>query len=276
MASIADGDFETRVVVPNRDEFGSLTNNLNRTTEQLSTLYTDLGTLNANLQETVDTKVAELERATRLQRYLSPALAESILAGEQDVHFEPSRKFLTTFFSDVRGFTAAAEQMEPEELVDALNDYLSEMTDIVFKHGGTLDKYVGDAVMVFFGDPVPQADHAERAVRMAFEMRARMTDLQERWLRQYHEAFKIGIGIATGWVTVGDIGSAARSDYTVLGNQVNLASRLADRAEAGQILATERTMLAVEDFVEASAIDEVTLKGINRPIKIYELLAPIG
>ena len=166
--------------------------------------------------------------------------------------------------------------MEPEELVDALNEYLSEMTDIVFKHGGTLDKYVGDAVMVFFGDPVPQADHAERAVRMAFEMRTRMTDLQERWLRQYHEAFKIGIGIATGWVTVGDIGSAARSDYTVLGNQVNLASRLADRAEAGQILATERTMLAVEDFVEASAIDEVTLKGINRPIKIYELLATIG
>ncbi len=276
LASIADGDFETRVVVPNRDEFGSLTSNLNRTTEQLSTLYTDLGTLNANLQQTVDTKVAELERATRLQRYLSPALAESILAGEQDVQFEPSRKFLTTFFSDVRGFTAAAEQMEPEELVDALNDYLSEMTDIVFKHGGTLDKYVGDAVMVFFGDPVPQADHAERAVRMAFEMRARMTDLQERWLRQYHEAFKIGIGIATGWVTVGDIGSAARSDYTVLGNQVNLASRLADRAEAGQILATERTMLAVEGFVEASPIDEVTLKGIHRPIKIYELLAPIG
>ena len=198
LASIADGDFEARVEVPNRDEFGSLTNNLNRTTEQLSTLYTDLGTLNANLQETVDTKVAELERATRLQRYLSPALAESILAGEQDVQFEPSRKFLTTFFSDVRGFTAAAEQMEPEELVDALNEYLSEMTDIVFKHGGTLDKYVGDAVMVFFGDPVPQADHAERAVRMAFEMRTRMTDLQERWLRQYHEAFKIGSGSRPG------------------------------------------------------------------------------
>jgi class 3 adenylate cyclase len=271
LASIADGDFQTRVTVPNRDEFGSLSNNLNRTTEQLSTLYTDLETLNATLQQTVDTKVAELERARRLQRYLSPQLAESILAGERDVHFEPSRKFLTTFFSDVRGFTAAAEQMEPEELVDALNDYLSEMTDIVFKHGGTLDKYVGDAVMVFFGDPVPQEDHAERAVRMAFEMRDRMTDLQDRWLRQYHEAFKIGIGIATGWVTVGDIGSAARSDYTVLGNQVNLASRLADRAEAGQILATERTMHAVEDFVKASAIDEITLKGVNRPIRIYEL-----
>src|SRR5207342_1262806 len=154
------------------------------TTEHLATVYRNLESLNDNLQQTVDLKVAELERASRLQRYLSPALAESILAGEQDVQFEPSRKFLTTFFSDVRGFTAAAEQMEPEELVDALNDYLSEMTDIVFKHGGTLDKYVGDAVMVFFGDPVPQDDHAERAVRMAFEMRERMTELRERWLRK--------------------------------------------------------------------------------------------
>jgi adenylate cyclase len=161
--------------------------------------------------------------------------------------------------------------MELEELVDELNDYLSEMTDIVFRHGGTLDKYVGDAVMVFFGDPVPQADHAQRAVRMAFEMRERMTELRERWLHKHHEAFEIGTGIATGWVTVGDIGSAARSDYTVLGNQVDLASRLADRAEAGQILVTERTMNTVEEFVEGAIIDEISLKGINRPIRIYEL-----
>jgi Adenylate cyclase, family 3 (some proteins contain HAMP domain) len=268
---IADGNFDARVKVPNRDEFGNLTRNLNRTTEHLATVYGDLESLNTNLQETVHAKVAELERASRLQRYLSPALAESILSGERDVQFGSSRKFLTIFFSDVRGFTASAERMEPEELVDELNDYLSEMTDIVFKHGGTLDKYVGDAVMVFFGDPVPQDDHAQRAVRMAFEMRDRMIELRERWLHKYHEAFEIGIGIATGWVTVGDIGSAARSDYTVLGNQVNLASRLADRAEAGQILVTQQTMTTVEDFVEGTVIDEVSLKGINRPIRIYEL-----
>jgi class 3 adenylate cyclase/HAMP domain-containing protein/uncharacterized coiled-coil protein SlyX len=268
---IADGDFDARVKVPNRDEFGNLTKNLNRTTEHLATVYSDLESLNTNLQETVDAKVAELERASRLQRYLSPALAESILSGESDVHFGSSRKFLTIFFSDVRGFTAAAERMEPEEVVDELNDYLSEMTEIVFKHGGTLDKYVGDAVMVFFGDPVPQDDHAQRAVRMAFEMRERMTELRGRWLHKYHEAFEIGIGIATGWVTVGDIGSAARSDYTVLGNQVNLASRLADRAEAGQILVAERTMMSVDDLFEGAIIDEVSLKGINRPVKIYEL-----
>lgn len=271
LALIAGGDFGTRVEVPNRDEFGSLTKNLNRTTEHLATLYTELESLNANLRQTVDAKVAELERASRLKRYLSPGLAESILTGERDIQLGSSRKLLTIFFSDVRGFTAAAERMEPEELVDKLNDYLSEMTQIVFKHGGTLDKYVGDSLMVFFGDPVPQEDHAERAVRMAFEMRDRMTELEERWLRKYHEVFKMGIGIATGWVTVGDIGSAARSDYTVLGNEVNLASRLADRAEAGQILVTERTMMVVDDFVEGAVIDEVVLKGINRPIRIYEL-----
>jgi class 3 adenylate cyclase/CHASE3 domain sensor protein len=271
LALIAGGDFETRVEVPNRDEFGRLTKNLNRTTEHLATLYTDLESLNAHLQETVDGKVAELERASRLKRYLSPGLAESILSGERDIQLGSSRKFLTIFFSDVRGFTAAAEGMEPEELVDKLNDYLSEMTDIVFKHGGTLDKYIGDSLMVFFGDPVSQVDHAERAVKMAFEMRDRITELEERWLRKYHEVFKIGIGIATGWVTVGDIGSAARSDYTVLGNEVNLASRLADRAEGGQILVTERTMMVVDDFVDGAIIDEISLKGINRPIRIYEL-----
>jgi len=268
---IANGDFDVRVAVPNRDEFGHLTTNINRTGEELTTLYNDLRSLNANLRETVEAKVRELERTSRLRRYVSPGLAESIVSGEQDVELSPRRKFLTTFFSDVRGFTEAAESMEPEELVDELNEYLSEMTDIVFKHGGTLDKYVGDAVMVFFGDPVAQEDHARRAVLMGLEMNDQMAHLQQRWLRKYNEVFKIGIGISTGWVTVGNIGSSARSDYTVLGNQVNLASRLAERAEAGQILVTERTMLDVEDIVDGTVIDEVSLKGVHRPIKVYEV-----
>jgi class 3 adenylate cyclase/CHASE3 domain sensor protein len=276
LEQIADGDFEARVEVPNRDEFGNLTKNLNRTTGQLSTLYHDLQSLNAHLQETVETKVAELERASRLKRYLSPGLADSILSGTQDVTLGPSRKFLTTFFSDVRGFTSAAERMEPEELVSELNDYFSEMTEIVFKHGGTLDKYVGDAVMVFFGDPIPQDDHAERAVLMGLEMLERMRALEDHWYRRYDEVFEVGIGISTGWVTVGDIGSPARSDYTVLGNQVNLASRLADKAGPRQILVTERTMVAVDHLVDGRQVDEISLKGISRPIKIYEILPRDG
>ena len=268
---IANGEFDTHVEVPNNDEFGNLTKNLNRTSDELATIYTDLRSLNANLRETVEKKVAELERASRLKRYVSPQLAESIVSGERDIDLAPSRKFLTTFFSDVRGFTEAAERMEPEELIDELNEYLSEMTEIVFKHGGTLDKYVGDAVMVFFGDPVSQEDHARRAVEMALEMRERMKRLQDTWLRRYNDVFKIGIGISTGYVTVGNIGSSARSDYTVLGNHVNLAARLADRADAGQILVTERTFREVDDLVQGAIIDEVRLKGVNRPIKIYEV-----
>ena len=268
---IADGNFDQVVEVPNRDEFGNLTSNLNRTARHLATLYEDLQELNANLQETVERKVEELERATELRRYVSPQLAESIMAGDTKVTLGSDRRYLTTFFSDIRGFTALSERMEPEEIVEELNEYLTEMTNIVFRHGGTLDKYIGDAIMVFFGDPVPQEDHAERAVRMALEMRDRIAELTDGWIDTYGEPFAVGMGITTGWVTVGNIGSAVRTDYTVLGNQVNLASRLADRAEAGQILISDRTMAAVEDFVEGTVIDEIELKGVNRPIRIYDI-----
>ena len=268
---IADGDFEQRVTVPNRDEFGSLTTNLNKTTAQLGTLYTDLEALNAGLQETVEHKVEELNRATRLRRYVSPQLADSILAGDTEVVLGSSRKYLTVFMSDIRGFTAMTEQMEPELLVEELNEYFSEMTDIIFRHGGTLDKYIGDAILVFFGDPVSQDDHEERALTMALEMQDHVENLADRWTATYGASFRIGIGITTGWVTVGNIGSSARTDYTVLGNEVNLASRLADQADAGGILVTERTMIKAPAEVAGTIVDEVTLKGVSRPIKIYSL-----
>lgn len=268
---IADGDFEQRVDVPNRDEFGSLTSNLNRTTAHLGRLYADLEMLNAGLQDTVDRKVEELSRASRLRRYVSPQLAESILAGDTEVELSSSRKYLTIFFSDIRGFTEISERMEPEHLVDELNEYLSEMTEIVFRHGGTLDKYEGDGILVFFGDPVPQDDQEARAVRMAIDMQDRVAELASRWSAAYGESFQAGMGIASGWVTVGNIGSSARTDYTVLGNEVNLASRLADRATAGEILVTDRTMMKVEDLVSGEIVDEITLKGVSRPIKIYSL-----
>lgn len=271
LSLIADGDFNRHVEVPNNDEFGRLTQNLNRTTIQLATLYGDLDNLNTNLKQTVDQKVLELERASELKRYLSPQVAQSILAGDLKVTLGSSRKYLTTFFSDIRGFTELSERMEPEELVAELNDYLTEMTEIVFQFGGTLDKYIGDAVMVFFGDPVAQEDHADRAVQMAIAMQAKMTELQARWSTKYGEVFSIGVGIATGWITVGNIGSATRTDYTVLGNMVNLASRLADRAHAGEILLTERTLLESNTTLGSTLIDEVALKGVNRPVKIFRL-----
>jgi class 3 adenylate cyclase len=238
----------------------------------LGSLYSDLESLNSGLQETVRRKVEELSRATRLRRYVSPQLADSILAGDTEVTLGSHRKYLTVFLSDIRGFTAMSERMEPEHLVDELNEYLSEMTDIVFRYGGTLDKYIGDAILVFFGDPIPLDDQAQRAVKMALEMQDRVEELSDRWLASYGESFQIGVGITTGWVTVGNIGSPARSDYTVLGNEVNLASRLADLAVAGEILVSERTMMEAEDAApSAEVVDEVTLKGVSRPIKIYSL-----
>ena len=271
LESIAAGDFRPRVTVPNRDEFGRLSENLNRTTAQLATLYGDLESLNENLQETVEQKVVELERASELKRYMSPQLAESILSGDIEVSLGSSRKNLTTVFSDIRGFTELSERTEPEELVGELNDYFSEMTKIVFEHGGTLDKYIGDAVMVFFGDPIEQEDHASRAVNMAIAMQERMAKLEKKWAHKYDDVFSIGIGMSTGWTTVGNIGSAVRTDYTVLGNQVNLASRLADRAGRGEILLTERTWKGSGTTHDATLIDEIQLKGVNRPTKIYRL-----
>jgi len=268
---VTRGDFSQRVLVPNRDEFGALSQNLNAMTQELGRVYAELHDLNENLQQRVDEQVQELEHATALRRYVSPQIAESILSGQREVQLVSTRKNLTVLFSDIRGFTPMSERMESEELIDLLNEYLSEMTDIVFKHGGTLDKYIGDAIMAFFGDPVPFEDHAERAVEAALEMQDRLAELKERWLVERDEELWTGIGVVTGYVTVGNIGSSARMDYTVMGNNVNLASRLADSAAPGQILVADRTLAQVRDLVEATQVDEVALEGVSRPIRIYAI-----
>ena len=246
---------------------------LRRYDRERRAIAAELKALNADLQTSVEEKVQELKRVEKLRRYVSPQLAESILAGDTEVDLGSNRKYLTIFMADIRGFTEMAERMEPEYLVDELNEYLSEVTEIAFRHGGTLDKYVGDAVLVFFGDPVPQDDQEQRALNMALEIQARVEEFSDRWARSYGESFQVGIGIATGWVTVGNIGSPARSDYTVLGNEVNLASRLADRAKPGEILVSDRTMMKA-DSAEGEAVDEITLEGVSRPIRVHSLMRP--
>jgi class 3 adenylate cyclase/CHASE3 domain sensor protein len=275
LKGIAAGNFAQRLYVPNRDEFGALSKNLNTMASHLATAYDQLRSTNTNLEQTVQEQLGHIERASALKRYLSPQLADSIIDGKVDVNLVSRRKNLTVCFVDVRGFSAMSESLQPEELVDVLNQYLSAMTDIVFKHGGTLDKYVGDAIKVFFGDPIPYEDHAARAVRMSIEMQAKLAAMQHRWSVDQDEILTMGIGISTGYMTVGNIGSSARLDYTVIGNHVNLASRLADRAKAGQILISERTLVAVRPQVEAREIDEVELEGVARPIKIYEIRATL-
>ncbi|HJQ77680.1 MAG TPA: adenylate/guanylate cyclase domain-containing protein [Acidimicrobiia bacterium] len=270
LARIADGDFGQIVDVPNRDEFGRLTTNLNRTSTQLAKLYEDLSALNANLEKTIEEQVAQLQRTEQLRRYVSPQVADAILTGETSVAFSSMRRNLTILYSDIRGFTEMSERMEPEELVDALNEYFTVMTDLVFSNGGTLDKYLGDGILAFFGDPIPFEDHVERAVATAFQMREKVDELRTTWMRS-DEELSIGIGISTGYVTVGNIGSATRTDYTVIGAHVNVAARLATNAEPGQILATDRTLAQVRQQVDAEPVEDLTLKGVRRPFRIFAL-----
>ncbi|MGZ8585935.1 MAG: adenylate/guanylate cyclase domain-containing protein, partial [Actinomycetota bacterium] len=166
---------------------------------------------------------------------------------------------------------AMSERVEPEELIDALNEYFGVMTEVVFRHGGTLDRYVGDGILAFFGDPIPFEDHAERAVATAVEMRSRLRGIRSKWMERLHEELNVGIGISTGYVTVGNIGSDTRTEYTVIGNHVNLASGLAETAGANQILVSERTLAAVRGRVEAVPVDEIALEDVHRPVKIFEI-----
>ncbi len=269
--TIARGDFSARIDVPNRDEFGRLSSNVNRASEQLQTLYGTLEAVNQDLKSRIDEQVALLERTSQLRRYLSPHVADSIIAGDRGLS-ETRRAELTIVFADIRGFTALSERWEPEEMAESLSRFLSAMTDIVFRYEGTLDKYIGDALMVFFNDPLPQVDHAERAVRMALDMQRELVELSRELQLSALVEITAGIGIATGYVTVGNFGSPNRMDYTVVGNYVNLASRLADEAEPGEILITDRTLAMLPPgLVTAEPAGHHDLKGVQRPISLYRV-----
>lgn len=270
--TLASGDFTARVDVPNRDEFGKLSDNVNRASEQLEVLYGRLETVNRDLRAKVDEQVAMLERTSTLRRYLSPAIADAVVAQGAELG-ATTRAELTIVFADIRGFTALSEQSEPEAVAASLNGFLTAMTEIVFEFGGTLDKYVGDAIMVFFNDPLPQDDHAERAVRMSLEMQQVLDRLCREMSRAALGEITAGIGISTGFVTVGNFGSPSRMEYTVIGNHVNLASRLADEAAPGEILVSERTLaLLPPGLVAAEPAGERKLKGVNRPVRLFSIV----
>jgi class 3 adenylate cyclase/predicted Ser/Thr protein kinase len=207
-----------------------------------------------------------VERAGELKRYVSPQIAESILRGG-DVQLTNKRAELTMFLAELKGFTEAAEEMEPEELVVILNEYLSAMTDIVFAHEGTLDKFVLGSVFGFFGDPVVQDDHALRAVRMAEQMQRKFAELLQKWHTETSKPLGLGIGINTGYVTVGHIGSSNRTDYTAIGKNVAVAATLAGMAEPGQILIGQRTFSKIHGEVAA---DYLATRDIGtQPMKVY-------
>lgn len=208
-----------------------------------------------------------------ISKYLSPTLREAISSGK-DVKLETQRKQLTVFFSDIKGFSELTEEMEAHALTNLLNNYLTEMSEIALKHGGTIDKFIGDAIMVFFGDPSTKGAKADAvaAVSMAIDMKRHMAELRQRWLNQgIQNPLEIRMGINTGFCTVGNFGTEDRLDYTLLGTEVNLASRLESASEPGEILISHETYSFVKDLIMCRDKGEIQVKGYQQPVRVYSV-----
>ena len=225
-------------------------------------------------KETLSEKNQMLEAlSAKLSKYLSPQVYSSIFTGAQSVEIASRRKKLTVFFSDIAGITETTEALESEELTDVLNHYLTEMSKIALEHGATIDKYVGDAM--FFGDPETKGVTADASacVMMATEMQRRMHELEHEWRnRGLERPFQVRIGISTGFCTVGNFGSQDRMDYTIIGNEVNLAARLEAHAEAGGILISHETYSLVRDLVMVEEQAPLAVKGFAKPVRSYKVV----
>jgi adenylate cyclase len=215
----------------------------------------------------------------KISKYLSPQIYKSIFSGQKDTAIATERKKLTIFFSDIKDFTATTESMQPEELAVLLNEYLTEMSKIAMAHGGTLDKFIGDAILVFFGDPETKGaeEDARSCLRMAAEMQRRLLQLDDRWSsRGIAAPFRARMGINTGFCNVGNFGSNERMEYTIIGAEANLAARLQSIGEPGKIVLSYETYALVSDMVCARPLDSIAMKGISRKIVPYLVDEVVG
>ena len=250
------------------DELGELARTFTRMAGEVQT-RTDI------LDRLVAERTSKLENvANRLAKYLSPQIYDSIFSAKGEAAGSLARKNLTIFFSDIEGFTDISDGMEPERLSFLINTYLSEMSNIAIEHGGTIDKFIGDAILVFFGDPETEGDRndALRCARMALRMRDRVRELEKVWHEHgISKPLRARMGITTGYCTVGNFGSVHRLDYTVLGSPVNLAARLQTTTEADTILIADSTWLLIRDMADVTPMGEITPKGFTRPVGCYRL-----
>ena len=237
---------------------------------RIKEMHDTLEEWNRNLEAKVKGQVEELERMNRLKRYLSPQIAETIL-GEDKNLFKSHRRELTVVFLDLRGFTAFSDGAEPEEVMDVLRGYHAEMGKLIFQFNGTLVRFAGDGIMVFFNDPIPCDDHTEKAVRMTIEMQTRGQELRKSWLKQGYD-LDLGIGLAAGYATIGNIGFEGRMDYDAIGNVINLAARLCGEAQGGQILIDRKTLSKINEFIEVEALEDLHLKGFARPVPAFNIV----
>ena len=252
---VSAGDFGTAVSGGRRDELGELGTTFN---EML-----------AGLRDRERVRAA-LARAEGLKRFFSPQLAEILSAGDESI-LASHRREITVLFCDLRGFTAFADTADPEEVMRLLRDYHETVGALISRYEGTLERFTGDGLMVFFNDPVPCPDPAARAVRMAIEMRDAVQRLLEEWRRRGH-ALGFGTGIDMGYATVGRIGFEGRFDYAAIGTVTNLSARLCQEAGDGQILVSQRVYAEVESLVEAVPLGALTLRGFARPLIAFSLL----
>jgi class 3 adenylate cyclase/CheY-like chemotaxis protein len=230
-----------------------------------------LAAWNRELEQRVADQVDELERVGRLRRFLSPQLAALVSSGDDGV-LESHRREVTVVFCDLRGFTAFAETTDPEEVMAVLSDYHAALGELIFRFEGTLERFTGDGIMVFFNDPVPCADPAARAVRMAVAMRERVGELAGAWGRRGHD-LELGVGIAQGYATLGTIGFEGRYDYAAIGPVTNLAARLCAEATGGQILITQRVQAETEHLTRTEPVSDLALKGFARPVRVFDVVA---
>jgi class 3 adenylate cyclase/HAMP domain-containing protein len=241
--------------------------------EKLQEQTDQLKDWNKSLEERVATQLEEIGRISKLERFLAPQVAKLIASSDgHEALLASHRGEVTVVFCDLRGFTAFTESVEPEEVMNVLREYHAALGELIFRYEGTLDRYAGDGVMVLFNAPIPLPDHAKRAVRMAVGMRDAVGKLTQKWRSRGHN-LGFGIGIAVGYATLGQIGFDQRLEYAAVGSVTNLASRLCDEAKANQIIISQRAYGMVEQWVEASPIDDLVLKGFARPVPAVEVVA---
>ncbi len=253
--AIAAGDLDVRLRVGSHDEVGVLTDSFNRMARHLK-------------------EKEMIKRA--FSRYVAREVVDEILKDPEHLILSGERREVTVLFCDMRGFTPLSERLSPEEVVLLLNDFYTLMIETTFKHDGTLDKFMGDAVMAIFGAPIRHADHSERAVRTALAMREGMVDLNERRRREGKEPIEIGIGVSAGEAVAGTVGTEDRMEYTVVGDSVNLGARLGANAGPAQILISQRTWEHVTDAVDARHLGPLRVKGKEEQVEVYEVLGLRG
>ncbi len=271
-------DYSQRVEVKRSDEIGQLSTAFNHMIIGMQDMIARVKEESENRMKLAQEKDrAEMLQSlsTKLSKYLSPQIYESIFSGEKDVTLSSSRKKLTIFFSDIVNFTGTTDKMESEDLTQLLNQYLNEMTSIALHYGATVDKYIGDAIMIFFGDPHSRgvSEDAIECVKMAVAMQERVNELQTEWQTAgFTKPFKISIGIHTGYCTVGNFGTENRMEYTIIGSSVNLASRIETNAKPDSIYISEDTYLLVKNAFKCIPVETVTPKGLTDPLQLYRVL----